>query len=999
MNAALRLPLLYAVFFVSGFCGLIYESIWSHYLKLILGHAAHAQAVVLIVFVGGLALGAALAGRWSQRIAKPILAYAIVEAVVALTAFCFHAVFVEASAWALDTMLPAMCQAEGSCWASWALAAALILPTSILLGSTFPLMSAGVLRMGVKPGRALSLLYFMNSAGAAIGVLASGYLLIPGLGLPGTVLLTGALNALVALLAFLAVSAGKPQTQPVQTPIEGTRRAPANARLLLLVAGLTGLSSFIYEVVWIRMLTQVLGAATHSFELMLASFIAGLALGGLWVRNLIDGNQRPEHTLALIQLAMGVLAVATLPLYIGSFDAMAFTLRALARDPASYALFTIVSGALAAMVILPAAICAGMTLPVITAAMLHRGGGEGEIGRVYGVNTVGAIAGVLLAVHVLMPALGLKWSIATAAAIDVALGLLILWRIRQPGRGWHWPAVAATAAVAAVAVVPATAQLRPEITASGVFRTGAADIGPNRKLVFHRDGRTATISVAERNDGLRSLLTNGKADGSSFPLKPTQFSEDDPTVILLGVLGMAHHPAARTAAVVGLGTGMTTASLLKGSNIASVETIEIEPLMREAAQLFRPKSAAAFDDPRSRIVIDDARAHLARSTRPYDLIISEPSNPWVSGVSGLFTAEFYERTASRLAPGGHFLQWLQLYEASPEMVGSIIAAFSNHFPEFRVYATNAADIVLVGRADGKPVELDPTAVEHAGFRGELVQIGIDSMEKLAAHDIGRGSLIRMLLGSYGAPWNSDYYPYVDSRASRDRFLKLASFTLQHMHRSPVPVLEFTQPGPAYLGKISEVSPAMPPKLHDLASAYHGDRMLRGATLTPVEVVYLGALHGDYVLTKAWLFDCMPAAGAGPLWNSAVAVAGEVNGGLDASHARALWQSVLDGKCRSRLDRTQLDWVTLFAAVGGRDAKATRVAADRILALGDALSGPQHEYAVLAATTARIALGEMEAARELFAREGRRIPAARAELPWFRYTALLLRVRAKAPAAP
>lgn len=994
----IRLPLLYAVFFISGFCGLIYESIWSHYLKLILGHAAHAQAVVLIVFVGGLAIGAALAGRFTHRIAHPILAYAAVEAAVALTAFSFQGVFVDASDWALDSLLPAMCQAEGSCWATWAFAAALILPTSILLGSTFPLMSAGVLRLGVKPGRALSLLYFLNSAGAAIGVLASGYWLVPAIGLPGTVLVAGALNAAVALLAFIAVRAGETAVAAPVTAAPARAATNASTRLLLLVAGLTGLSSFVYEVVWIRMLTQVLGAATHSFELMLASFIAGLAIGGFWVRNLIDGNHRPERTLAWIQLAMGVMAVATLPLYLWSFDAMAFTLRALARDGASYSLFTAISAAMAAMVILPAAICAGMTLPVITAAMLRRGGSEGEIGRVYGVNTVGAIAGVLLTVHVLMPAVGLKWSLATGAAIDVALGLLILWRIRDHGPGWYWPAAAAVFGVAAVVGIPAVAQLRPETIASGVFRTGMSHIGSDRKVLFHRDGRTATISVTERSDGLRSLLTNGKSDGSGFPLRAGVFSPDDSTVILLGVLGTAHHASAKKAAVVGLGTGMTSAALLRGSGVESVETIEIEPLMLEAAQLFRPKNAAVFDDRRSRIVIDDARAHLARATHRYDLIVSEPSNPWVSGVSGLFTSEFYERAAGRLAPGGHFVQWLQLYETSPQMVGSIVGAFADNFPEFRVYATNAADIVLVGRADGRPVEIDPAAFRYAGLRDELAQIGIDSIEKLAAHDIGRGNLVRMLLSSYGAPPNSDYFPYVDNRASRDRFLGTSALALHQMHRSPVPMLDFTQPVAPYVGRISSATPNMPRKLTDLASAFHGERLLRGAALTPTELGYIGSLHSSYLLTKAWLFDCAPASTVGPLWDATVAVAGEVNPGLDPARARALWQSVLDGKCRGGLSNAQTAWVRLYAAVGARDATATRNAADQVLAIGPTLTAAQLEYAVLAATAARIALGELDQAREVIAREGTRIPAARAELPWFRYQALMLQLHRK-PAAP
>jgi spermidine synthase len=214
-----RVVALYSIFFVSGFCGLIYESIWSHYLKLLLGHAAYAQAVVLVVFVGGLALGAWLTGRFSERLKHPIMLYAAVEAAVAAIAFSFQRVFENASAWATSTFLPAMCGEPGACVASWLLAAALILPASVLLGTTFPLMSAGVIRMGVRPGRGLSLLYFLNSAGAALGVLGAGFVLIPALGLPGTMLLAGSMNLVVALAAFATWRVGAVDTPEGSAPV------------------------------------------------------------------------------------------------------------------------------------------------------------------------------------------------------------------------------------------------------------------------------------------------------------------------------------------------------------------------------------------------------------------------------------------------------------------------------------------------------------------------------------------------------------------------------------------------------------------------------------------------------------------------------------------------------------------------------------------------------------------------------------------------------------
>src|SRR5262245_36095739 len=270
---ARRRAVLFLLFTVSGFAGLIYESIWSHYLKLFLGHAAYAQTLVLALFMGGLAAGAWLAGRFSARLGNLLRGYAIVEAVIGLAAVVFHPVFVATTDAAYDAMLPALGSDTGAAAVKWLLAAALILPQSVLLGTTFPLMSGGLLRRhSERPGEALAMLYFTNSLGAAVGVLASGFVLIDHLGLPGTIQAAGALNlALAASVWFLAPGR---EPDPIRVASASlARRVEARSvdapwRLLLVVAGLTGTASFIYEIGWIRMLTLVLGAATHSFELM-----------------------------------------------------------------------------------------------------------------------------------------------------------------------------------------------------------------------------------------------------------------------------------------------------------------------------------------------------------------------------------------------------------------------------------------------------------------------------------------------------------------------------------------------------------------------------------------------------------------------------------------------------------------------------------------------------------------------------------------------------------
>jgi len=1003
-----QVAILCAIFFVSGFCGLIYESIWSHYLKLLLGHAAYAQAVVLVVFVGGLALGAWITGLAAHRIRRPIVWYAAVEAAVAMLAFGFQQVFEQASSWASASFLPAMCGDTGACGAAWALAAALILPASILLGATFPLMTTGVMRLGARPGRGLSLLYFLNSAGAALGVLISGFVLIPRLGLPGTIMLAGACNTAVALAAYLTACAGRSPAH-AQTAADATTppRAPRQElRLLLAVAALTGLSSFLYEVAWIRMLTLVLGAATHAFELMLAPFILGLALGAWWIRDRIDDHPRPLLLLARIQVAMGLLAVATLPLYASLFDAMAWVLQALARNEAGYALFNLTSLAMAAAVMLPATVCAGMTLPVITATLLRRGFGERQVGQVYGVNTFGAIAGVLLAVHLLMPVLGLKWTLATGAAIDVALGVVLWWsgRTRADTRQPRWlaPAGVAAGGVAALAILAAITAVSPLDAgrlASGVYRYGVARADQEGiRILFHRDGKTATVTVRESADGVRILSTNGKPDGSTHP-QARVLTPDDSTMVLLGALGPLHHPAARKAAVIGMGTGSTTAVLLDAPGIRQVDTIEIEPMMVEAARLFRPRVDKVFTDPRSRIVIDDARAHFSRSGSRYDLIVSEPSNPWVSGVSALFSEEFYQHVSSHLAPDGHFVQWLHLYEASPEMVASIVRAFALVFPEFRAYATNSLDVVLVARNDGRTPRLQAGALAAMPLlRRQLAGLGIDNMAMLAAHETARPNTIKLLANAYGVPPNRDFFPYVDSRAAEDRFQQRVASGLFALQQAPVPLLEFVAGAPAHAGRITHAGPHMPFPLQRYAAAAQGLRFLQGRDQGAAEVQALGTYASDYALVRSWFADCHLPAGTGELWTAMVNVASTLNPGQSAEGAGGYWRSLAQGRCRQALSPVQRAWVQLFAATGARDARAAGVHAREVLASDRDLTTEARSYATLAAVSADITLGRREEAASLLREQGRELPASELDTPWFRYLALSLAARSM-PAAP
>ncbi|HTE44105.1 MAG TPA: fused MFS/spermidine synthase, partial [Gemmatimonadaceae bacterium] len=779
------LPFLYVIFILSGAAGLIYESIWTRYLGLFVGHSAYAQVIVLVIFLGGMSLGALLVGRHTERLRRPLYWYAGVELVTGLIGLVFHDVFVATTSFAYAHVFPSVGLGVSQTIIKWGLASLLILPQSILLGMTFPLMSAGVVRrVPEQAGRALATLYFANSLGAAGGVLAAGFWLVALAGLPGTLVAAAIINILVAaavVVALRSAHAAEPETPTaaVAAPDVSGLSRPRLWRLLLAVSFGTALSSFIYEIGWIRMLALVLGSATHSFELMLSAFILGLALGALWVRRRADARADSLRLLGFVQLAMGSLAIATLPVYLASFHWMVDILAAFAKTPEGYTAFSVARYAICLAVMLPATFCAGMTLPLITRVLVGAGVGERAIGQVYGVNTFGSIVGAGFAGLVLMPLLGLKWLLIAGASVDLVLGVVLL---ASDGRqifthAKRWPQIVLAAAAAIFVVVTA---LRTDfdhtVLTSGVYRYGTVQAPGSRKIVFYKDGRTATVSMRRLLDtGGLMLGTNGKPDASlgpewlsnAVPTERTAFTHDAPTQLFVPLVALAHIPQAREAAVIGFGSGMTSHELLGSPNLQHLATIEIEPEMIKASRNFFPANRRAYEDPRSTFVIDDARAYFASRAKKFDLIVSEPSNPWVSGVSGLFTTEFYTRIKGYLTPNGVFAQWLHLYEIDDGLVLGVIAALSENFPNYSIFQISNRDILIVATA-GTLAQPNWSIFQYPEIAKDLARVWPITPHTMETLRVADNRSLDPLVHAQGVA-NSDFYPTLDLNAERTRF--------------------------------------------------------------------------------------------------------------------------------------------------------------------------------------------------------------------------------------
>ena len=948
----------YLLFTASGFAGLIYESIWTQYLKLFLGHAAYAQSLVLVVFMGGMAAGAGWCARGSAARRQPLLAYAVVEAIVGVAALAFHPLFATLTDWSYSSLLPAL----GAGWLALpyklALSCLLILPQSILLGMTFPLMSAALVRAApAAGGESLAMLYFTNSLGAAAGVLASGFVFLAQFGLPGTLRIAGMLNLVIAAVVWLLA-----RPAPL-APLVGKAK-PRGAELLVAVAFFTGMASFIYEIAWIRMLSLVLGASTHSFELMLATFIAGLALGGLAVRRRIDSTAEPVYLLGGVQILMGLLALATLPVYDATFSIMETLMKGLARTDTGYALFNVSGGLIASLVMLPATFCAGTTLPLLTASLMRRGRGEAAIGEVYAANTLGAIAGVLFAVHVGLPGLGLKGSLVAGALIDVALGLVLL---RSLHARWL-PAMAASVLVFAAVVLGI--QLDANKMTAGVFRHGELGSSQDAAVLFQRDGKTATVHLVRYPEAV-SLRTNGKSDGS-INLEPNGTrGSDEITMVLTAAIPLALKPDTKSAAVIGIGTGLTTHALLQSLDIERVDTIEIEPAMAEASRGFAPRNSAAYADPRGTIVIDDAKSYFSTQRRRYDLIISEPSNPWVSGVASLFTREFYRRVKPHLNEAGVLAQWIQLYEIEPGLVATVLGALGTEFKNYVIYAPSDFDLLIIASDAVLPAEPQPRIFDSPGLAKELWGIHVLTMGDLDSRYVGSRETLAPLFASYGMPANSDYYPVLDLNAARSRFTDRSAGDIVALATIGVPVLELLEhdrpkrpPNPLFRGAYSFE------RLEHTRLAWYARNYLVDER-PPVAEGVPRQLEKDLELVKLRLLECREARDQDVWLHSLLRVAQAVNPYLSWDDLAPLWTRIAGGRCAATLRAFQREWIALFRAVAARDASRIGVLATDLLGMQDELGNEARDYLLLAALAGHTAAGQNEAALAVWQAHGAR----------------------------
>jgi spermidine synthase len=728
-----------ACFFASGVSGLVYQVVWVRELVLVFGATTFAVSTVLTAFMGGLALGSYYFGRRAKRIGHPLRLYGLLEVGIGLYGFAVPHIF----AFLPNVYHPLWRWLHLSFFAislvRFLLAALVLIIPTALMGATLPILSTYYARDPRNIGLRVGTLYSLNTFGAVVGAAGTGFFLISALGTQAATATAAAINLMLGGVALLLSKTQRehvdqqeekaaPEAYPIGRQSAGARKgarpvaAPEQlprdrlvTTTVLIGFGISGLVALSYEVIWSRVLTLIIGSSVYAFSIMLTTFLVGLALGASTAARFVDRIRRPVRAFAIIEIGIGVSS------FLGAylFNDLPFIFVQIYQwlEGSGFGLLLFARFLVASLVMIGPTLMLGALFPLIVRIISsdrRRTAGQ-TVGDAYAANTVGAIVGSFASGFILIPGLGLLGSLRACSALNfvisaalLALPLFGLARAKKSGpekprRVSSAPSLTAGAGVAisivlALLVVTIEPPWDPDVMSSAVYRYAPSMSNLSRKelfdyfkrgqgeTVFYKEGITATVAVQKLGDE-RVLKVNGKPEAST--------AGDMPTQILIGSLPLLVRRTSANVLVVGLGSGITLGSVLQFP-IAGVTCVELEPAVVEASRHFDDVNNRPLEDPRVNLVANDGRNFIFTTTQQFDVIISEPSNPWLTGVANLFTLEYFNQGADRLRPGGVFSQWLQIYEMAPADVTTLLATFRAAFPYVYVLRGAEGDLMLLG---------------------------------------------------------------------------------------------------------------------------------------------------------------------------------------------------------------------------------------------------------------------------------------------------------------
>lgn len=769
-------------FIFSGATGLIYEVLWARMLGLVFGATTLAVSTVLAAFMGGLALGSALAGRLARRIRKPLSTYGWMEIGVAIYALLVPLLF----SWVdhLYALIWQQLQPGFFAFSLWRflLSCLLLLVPTTLMGATLPVLASALLRSSGHNSSSVTRLYACNLAGAIMGTLAAGFLLLPGLGVRTTIVVAAAINIIVGMIALVAqrhTTSARTVDQPVQVSGgSGTDEVgPDGRRFWFFAAVVSGFVTISTQVSWTRILTMIIGSSTYAFSIVVALFLIGLA-GGAWLVGRKDRSSMLRSTILIVELITALSLLLSL-FVLNRVPGLLVNLG-LRMQITSWAGLLALQIMAATLLVLVPALLMGMVMPLVLVwASVKHTRAVALVGRTYAVNTIGAIAGAFVTGFVLIPKTNTRFALLLASASCVLVAGLAY----RPAETARDPAlkrsmaIGATPVLALILFVLAPPMNRQDLSIGAYdslvrvlaqTREGARDdadlqAGPDaHELLMYEEGPTATVSV-RRDQGTISMAINGRTNASDSIY-------DMPTQVMLAQIPLLVAPQIDRGLIIGFATGVTVGAMLQ-SPVESVTCIELEPGTVNGSRFFEHVNHLPLNDPRTSLIIDDARSYLRVTANRYDMIVSEPSHPWVPGVANLFTQEFFELGRARLNDSGVFVQWVQIYQLSTESLRSVLATYQRVFPHmlvFRVGGLNKGkDLILVG--SNQPLNLDrlPERLKDPRIASELARINLHAEAGVRSWFVCDESRLGPAVA--GARINTDDNMHIETTVPREAF--------------------------------------------------------------------------------------------------------------------------------------------------------------------------------------------------------------------------------------
>jgi spermidine synthase len=769
-------------FVFSGATGLIYEVLWARMLGLVFGATTLAVSTVLAAFMSGLALGSALAGRLASRVRRPLSAYGWLEIGIAVYAILIPFLF----RW-VDQLYVLIWQEFHpaffvfSVW-RFVLSCLLLLIPTTLMGATLPVLAAALLNSSGHSSSSVTKLYACNLAGAILGTITAGFVMLPFLGVRATIFLAAAINIVVGVIAIVADR---------KTPTQGSSVVAVDSSVVftearneksfwLICAVASGFVTISTQVAWTRMLTMIIGSSTYAFSIVVALFLIGLA-GGAWVIGRKDQTAQLRSTVLKVEaftavsLFLSLLVVNWIPSLLVSMG-----LRFQISSWAGLLALQVLSAGL--LILLPALLM-GMVMPLVLFwASTHKEGAVRLVGRSYAVNTIGAITGAFVAGFVLIPKTSTKFTLIVASAIC----LIVAGLAYQPAASVGDPVLRRSLSVGVTfALVIVLVIMAPPMNL-GDLSIGAYDSlirvlaqsreGPkeesaggsdsdDHRLLMYQEGTTSTVSV-RKDGGTISMAINGRTNASDSVY-------DMPTQVMLAQLPMLVAPQLDNGLVIGFATGVSVGAMLQ-SPISSVTCVELEPATVNGSHFFDHVNNQPLKDPRTSLVIDDARTYLRVTPNRYDIIVSEPSHPWVPGVANLFTQEFFEMGRDRLNHQGVFVQWLQIYQLSTDSLRSVLATYHKVFPHVLVFRVGGAgkgkDLILVGGNQQLNLDLVPQRLADERIAKEVSRVDLKTEADVRSWFVCDES--RLAPAVAGARINTDDNMHIETTVPREAFRPL-----------------------------------------------------------------------------------------------------------------------------------------------------------------------------------------------------------------------------------